>query len=58
MSIALFVCLLFNYSLSSYEREKQKLVCNYETKIEQVEKKAKTDVDHEKEEKEKALAKV
>jgi hypothetical protein len=58
MSIALFVCLLFNYSLSSYEREKQKLLSNYETKIEQVEKKAKTDVDHEKEEKEKALAKV
>ncbi|CAB3992562.1 Hypothetical predicted protein, partial [Paramuricea clavata] len=45
-------------SLSSYEIEKQKLVSNYESKIEQVEKKAKTDVEHENEEKEKALAKA
>ncbi|XP_028406543.1 centrosomal protein of 112 kDa-like [Dendronephthya gigantea] len=45
-------------SVSSYEREKQTLVGNFETNIAQVEKKAKNDVDHEKSEKEKALAKA
>ena len=50
--------MFFTCSIPNYEREKQMSVNNYETKIEQLQKKAKSDLDREKEEKEKAIAKV
>ena len=49
---------MYSCSVANYERERVKLASDCETKIEQLEKKVKNDVDHEKEEKEKALAKV
>ena len=49
---------MYSCSVANYERERVKLANDCETKIEQLEKKVKNDVDHEKEEKEKALAKV
>ena len=42
-------------SVASYEQEKGKLASDYKTKIEQLEKKVKADIDYEKEEKENAL---
>ena len=50
--------MFFTCSIPNYEREKQMSVNNYETKIEQLQKKAKSDLDREKEEKDKAIAKV
>jgi exonuclease VII small subunit len=49
---------MYSCSVANYERERVKLTNDCETKIEQLEKKVKNDVDHEKDEKEKALAKV